>query len=129
MNHAFLWNAGGGIMPRQRQIIAHSIAQRLHAAEEAIDLAAARIAELNAALPLARLEGRLGAAIGQDALASSASAIMLVVKTRAELVATHDQLKRVSDDIGLGEQAYGDVFKVANGQSQQPAVPNHLRAA
>lgn len=58
MNHAFLWNAGGGIMPRQRQIIAHSIAQRLHAAEEAIDLAAARIAELNAALPLARLEGR-----------------------------------------------------------------------
>lgn len=116
-------------MPRQRQIIANSIAQRLHAAEEAIDLAAARIAELNAALPLARLEGRLGAAIGQDAFQSSASAIMLVAQTRAELVATHDQLKRVSDDIGLGEQAYGDVFKVEASASLRPAVGSQLRAA
>ncbi|WP_278393919.1 hypothetical protein [Sphingobium yanoikuyae] len=116
-------------MPKQRQIIAHSIAQRLYAAEEAIDLAAARIAELNAALPLARLEGRLAAAIGQDAFQSSAAAIILVAKTRAELVATHDQLKRVSDDIGLGEQSYGDVFKVATGEGQQPPVAHHLRAA
>jgi hypothetical protein len=116
-------------MPRQRQIIAHSIAQRLYAAEEAIDLAAARIAELNAALPLARIEGRLAAAIGQDAFQSSASAIMLLAQTRAELVATHNQLKRVSDDIGLGELAYGDVFKVASDEGQQPTVAHQLRAA
>jgi hypothetical protein len=116
-------------MPKQRQIIAHSIAQRLFAAEEAIDLAAARIAELNAALPLARLEGRLAAAIGQDAFQSSASAIMLVAQTRAELVVTHEQLKRASDDIGLGEQAYGDVFKVATGKSDRPAVAHQLRVA
>lgn len=100
-------------MPKQRLAIAHSIAQRLYAAEEALDLAAARIAELNAALPLARLDGRLAASIGQDAFRTCADAIVLVARTRDKIVTTHDMLKQVSDDIGLGPQSYGDVFKVA----------------
>ncbi|KXU33071.1 hypothetical protein A0J57_00450 [Sphingobium sp. 22B] len=114
-------------MPKQRHIIAHSVAQRLFAAEEALDIAAARIAELNAALPLARLECRLAASIGQDAFRSSAAAVVLVARTREEIVATHARLKQASDDIGLGERAYGDVFKVA--ADGPPATDRHLRAA
>ncbi len=100
-------------MRAQRQAIAHTVAQRLFAAEEAVDLALARIAELNAALPLARLDARLAASIGQDAIASSASAMVLVAETRDKIVATHANLKRASDDIGLGEVSYGDLLKVS----------------
>jgi len=114
-------------MPKQRHVIAHSVAQRLFAAEEALDIAAARIAELNAALPLARLEGKLAASIGQDAFRASAAAVVFVAQTREEIVATHARLKQASDDIGLGEQAYGDVFKVA-GQAR-PVADRPLRAA
>lgn len=114
-------------MPKQRQLIAHSVAQCLFAAEEALDIAAARIAELNAALPLARLDARIGAAIGQDAISSSAAAVMLVARTRQEIVATHANLKQASDDIGLGALSYGDLLKV--GLAPQPATGQHLRAA
>jgi hypothetical protein len=98
-------------MRAQRQAIARTVAQRLFAAEEALDLAAARIAELNAALPLARLDARLAATIGQDAVQSSASAMILVAQTRGKIVATHAHLKQASDDIGLKEVSYGDLLK------------------
>lgn len=100
-------------MRAQRQTIAHNVAQRLFAAEEAIDLALARIAELNAALPLARLDARLAASIGQDAITSSASAMVLVAETREKIVTTHANLKRASDDIGLAEVSYGDLLKAS----------------
>lgn len=100
-------------MRAQRQAIARTVAQRLFAAEEALDLAAARIAELNAALPLARLDARLAATIGQEAVQSSASAMILVAKTRGEIVATHTHLKKASEDIGLKEVSYGDLLKTS----------------
>lgn len=111
----------------QRTMIANSVAERLLAAEAALDLAAARIGELNAALPLARLEARLGAAIGQNALHSSAAAVMLIAQTRAEIVATHINLRQASDDIGLREVSYGDLLKVPEGADKVDAP--HLRAA
>jgi len=113
-------------MPKERRRIAHGIAQRLFAAEEALDIAAARIAELNAALPLARLEGRLAAAVGQEAYRSSAAAVLLVAQTREEIIITHAKLKQASDDIGLGATAYGDVFKPEEALS---TVAPALRAA
>ncbi|WP_068093629.1 hypothetical protein [Novosphingobium rosa] len=111
-------------MRAQRQAIAHSVAARLFAAEEAIDLALARIAELNAALPLARLDARLAASIGQDAILTSASAMVLVAETRDKIVATHVNLKKASDDIGLAEVSYGDLLKVDGklGSGSQPCL-------
>ncbi|WP_404478684.1 hypothetical protein [Novosphingobium sp. BL-52-GroH] len=98
-------------MRAHRQKIATDVAQRLFAAEAALDIAAARIAELNAALPLARLDANLAASVGQEALARSASAIVLVAQTRAEIIATHASLKEASSVIGLGEMAFGDLIK------------------
>lgn len=98
-------------MRAQRQAIARTVADRLFAAEEALDLAAARIAELNAALPLARLDVGLSAVVGQKAVNSSASAMKLIARTREKIVATHANLKQASDDIGLAETSYGDLIK------------------
>ncbi|WEK43248.1 MAG: hypothetical protein P0Y64_18335 [Candidatus Sphingomonas colombiensis] len=114
-------------MRAQRQAIARTVAERLFAAEEALDVAATRIAELNAALPLARLNVGLSAVVGQDALNSSASAVKLIAKTRAKIVATHTNLKQASDDIGLAEVSYGDLIK-PNKAALEPHAP-HLRAA
>lgn len=108
-------------MRAQRQTIAQTVAKHLFAAEEAVDLALARIAELNAALPLARLDARLAAAVGQDALIQSASALMLLAETRGKIVAAHSNLKQASDDIGLSELSYGDLIKPA--RALHEAVP------
>ncbi|EQB14880.1 MULTISPECIES: hypothetical protein [Sphingobium] len=113
-------------MRAQRQSIAKQVAGRLFAAEEAIDIAVARIAELNAALPLARLDARLSAMIGQDAIQSSASAMLLISETREKIVITHANLKQASDAIGLTETSYGDLLKVA-GDTSRPSG-QHLRA-
>ncbi len=113
-------------MRAQRQAIARTVAQRLFAAEEALDLAAARIAEFNAALPLARLDARLAATIGQEAVHSAASAMILVAETREKIVATHVHLKKTSDDIGLHEVSYGDLLKTS--VLAQPGPLPNLRA-
>ncbi|MBT2246848.1 hypothetical protein JQK15_25415 [Sphingobium sp. BHU LFT2] len=105
-------------MRAQRQSIAKQVAERLFAAEEAIDIAAARIAELNAALPLARLDARLSAMIGQDAIQSSASAMLLMAETREKIVTTHVNLKHASDAMGLAETSYGDLLKVRGAASE-----------
>ncbi|NML91242.1 hypothetical protein HHL26_19570 [Sphingobium sp. TB-6] len=113
-------------MPKQRHAIAQSLAQRLFAAEEAVDLAAARMAELHAALPLARLDARVAAAVGQATIDSSAAAQVLIARTRAQVIEIHGSLKQVSDDIGLGETSYGDLLKVA--VANPTPVENRLRA-
>jgi hypothetical protein len=114
-------------MRAQRQAIARSVAERLFAAEKALDLAAIRIAELNAALPLARLNVGLSAIVGQAAFTSSASAVKLIARTREKIVATHANLKQASDDIGLAEVSYGDLIK-PNKSALEPRA-QHLRAA
>jgi hypothetical protein len=113
-------------MRAQRQSIAKHVAERLFAAEEAIDIAAARIAELNAALPLARLDARLSAMIGQDAIQSSASAMLLMAETREKIVNTHANLKHASDAMGLPATGYGDLLKIAEDVSRPSG--QHLRA-
>ncbi|NOW48977.1 multidrug efflux pump subunit AcrA (membrane-fusion protein) [Novosphingobium sp. SG751A] len=114
-------------MRAQRLAIAQTVAERLFAAETALDIALARIAELNAALPLARLDGGISAIVGQEAILSSASAMMLVAETREKIVATHANLKQASDDIGLREASYGDLVKP--GKVAPLDVGQHLRVA
>lgn len=99
-------------MRAQRQKIATQVAQRLFAAEAALDIASARIAELNAALPLATIDARLGACVGQEAVTRSAAALMLMARARGEIIATHAGLKTASAAIGLGEMAFGDLIKL-----------------
>jgi hypothetical protein len=105
-------------MRSHRLTIAHSVARHLFAAEEAIDLALARIAELNAALPRARLDARLAACIGQDAIRSATGAAMLIAQAREQIITTHASLKSASDDIGLRATSYGDLLKSPSAEHQ-----------
>ena len=60
--------AGGrSLMLKDRRAAAIKVAQSLFAAEEAIDAALARAAELNATMVTARTEAQLSALVGQDA--------------------------------------------------------------
>lgn len=109
-------------MPVTRLAIARKVADHLFAAERAIDLAFISIAELNAVLPAARLDAHLAAEIGQDALSCSAEAMILAVRMREQIVATHSNLKLASASIGLSEIGFGDGLKAPSSRAENPPV-------
>lgn len=119
-------------MPRTRQAVAQQVADRLFAAESAIDVALTRAAELNAAMPQARAEARLPAMIGQKALTRTAEAINTLVEARRLLIEAHAALDEARAQIGLKEVAAGDsVPKVPNiftDAESKSTVSAHLRA-
>lgn len=98
-------------MRTQRINAARKVAGHLYAAERAIDIAATRVAELSAAMPMARLDANLSAMIGQDAFASSADALALIAKVREHIVVTHERLRTAGDQIGLEAISFGDAVK------------------
>ncbi|HEX2764372.1 MAG TPA: hypothetical protein VHM92_11110, partial [Allosphingosinicella sp.] len=73
-------------MLKQRRDAAMKVAESLFAAEEAIDAALARAAELNGALVTARTDAKLSALVGQDAFEVSASAFAALARARADIV-------------------------------------------
>jgi hypothetical protein len=95
-------------MPRIRQAVAQSVAERLFAVESAIDLALTRAAELNAAMPAARTEARLPATVGQAALDRATEAFVALVEARRHIVETHASLDETRLQIGLREVDAGD---------------------
>ena len=88
-------------MRTKRIEAAKSVAICLFAAEEAIDIAVTRIAELNAAMPLARLDANISAIVGHSAFGTCTDALSHVAQARAQIVATHMHLKDASGQIGL----------------------------
>ena len=101
-------------MPRTRQAVAQHVADRLFAAEHAIDVALTRAAELNAAMPQARAEARLPAMIGQQALTRTAEAINTLVEARRLLIEAHEALDEARAQIGLKEVDAGDTVPKPN---------------
>ena len=116
-------------MRTKRIEAAKLVAARLFEAERAIDLAASRIAELNAVMPMARLDANMSAMIGQDAFASSADALTFVAKARERMVSTHLHLKSAQDDLGIPEISFGDSIKPPSPASGSGSVGGYLRAA
>ena len=95
-------------MPRIRQAVAQEVADRLFAVETAIDEALTRAAELTAALPQARIEARLPAMVGQDALDRATEAVVALVEARRRIIETHKSLDYTREQIGLREVDAGD---------------------
>lgn len=115
-------------MRTKRIEVAKLVATRLFEAERAIDLAASRIAELNAAMPMARLDANMSAMIGQDAFESSTDALTFVAKARERMVNTHIRLKAATGDLGIAEISFGDSIKPPS-PSVGHTVGGHLRVA
>lgn len=108
-------------MIKERRAAAIKVAESLFAAEEAIDAALARVAELNGTLATARIEAKLSAVVGQDAFEGAASAFAALARARCDIVETHNRLSDTKVQIGLRTVAIGDQGKppMADGRHLQ----------
>lgn len=95
-------------MLKARRDAAMKVAASLFAAEEAIDAALARAAELNSTMATARNEARVSALIGQDAFEVAASAFAALARARCDIVETHKRLTEAKIQIGLRTVSVGD---------------------
>lgn len=95
-------------MLKDRRNAALKVAQSLFAAEEAIDAALARAAELSGNIVTARNEAKVSALVGQDAFELSAAAFAALARARGEIVETHKRLSETKIQIGLRTIAWGD---------------------
>jgi len=111
-------------MLKERREAAQKVADRLFAVENAIDVAIAMAAELNAAMPVARTDARLSAVVGHDAMKSAAASFASLIKARQKMVEAHHQLDATKDQIGLR------VLGVGGGMEKPllPSVGGHLTA-
>jgi hypothetical protein len=95
-------------MLKDRRNAAMKVAESLFAAEEAIDAALARAAELNGNMVTARTDARLSALVGQDAFEVSASAFAALARARGDIVETHRRLSEAKIQVGLRTISFGD---------------------
>lgn len=95
-------------MLNDRRTAALKVAESLFAAEEAIDNALARAAELNGNMVTARNDARVSALVGQDAFEVSAAAFAALARARCDIVETHKRLSETKIQMGLRTVAWGD---------------------
>ncbi|MBL9069702.1 MAG: hypothetical protein JNM03_06865 [Sphingopyxis sp.] len=94
-------------MLNERLSAAKKIASELHQAEDAIDEAMIRIANLAATLPAARRDINMSAIVGQEALAKVAHALAAAGEVRQLLTDAHLSLTATQKQIGLGTRMFG----------------------
>ncbi|AQR61555.1 hypothetical protein BZG35_07730 [Brevundimonas sp. LM2] len=88
-----------------------ALAERLYAAEAAIDLALSETAQLAAMLPTARAQAYLSAVTGQRAFDGAAAAIGALTSARSSIVDTHNVLASLARRLGLETLAAGGLDK------------------
>jgi hypothetical protein len=98
-------------MLKARRDAAMKVAESLFAAEDAIDAALARAAELNAAIVTARKDANLSAMVGHDAFEMAASAFAALARARCDIIESHKRLDVAKDQIGLRVMSVGELGK------------------
>ncbi|HMG48744.1 MAG TPA: hypothetical protein VK614_14955 [Allosphingosinicella sp.] len=98
-------------MLKQRRGVAIKVRDSLFAAEEAIDAALARTADLNSKMVTARTDAGLSALVGQDVFEVAASAFAALARARCDIVETHKRLSEAKIQVGLRTIAIGDLGK------------------
>ena len=98
----------------KRTEAARAGAAKLMRAEAAIDAALRETAELMGLLPSLRLETRLSAVIGQEAVANLGETLAHIVSARRTIIEAHGALATVRSQIGCGALAMGDLDKVGD---------------
>ena len=94
-------------MLKQRQNAAGQLTKRLFATEEALDEAICKIGDLIGYMPEARTTANLSAVVGQEAISEATETLNAMVAARGHLVATHNRLAEVRDQIGLQVMGLG----------------------
>ncbi len=100
-------------MLNQRVSAAKKIASDLHMAEDAIDEAMIRIAQLAATLPTARRDTNMSAIVGQEAMSKVANALAAAGEVRQLLTDAHLALTVTQKEVGLGTRMFGAGVKPA----------------
>jgi hypothetical protein len=95
----------------KRTEAARAGAAKLMRAEAAIDAALRETAELMGLLPTLRLETKLSAVLGQEAVANLGETLAHIVSARRTIIETHSALATVRSQIGCGPMAAGDLDK------------------
>ncbi|WP_310497676.1 hypothetical protein [Sandarakinorhabdus sp.] len=116
-------------MLKERRLAANSVAEKLFAAEAAIDAAVAAVAQLTAVMPMARQDAHLAACIGQDALMSAMKTCMQLGEARAQIINTHQALRETQINIGLGAVAFNDMNCPPSAIAETDAPRRHLTIA
>jgi len=111
-------------MLKDRRSAALKVAESLFAAEEAIDTALARAAELNGNMVTARSEANLSALVGHDAFEVSAAAFAALARARCDIVETHRRLSEAKVQIGLRTVSVGELGK----PPEERGESRHLQA-
>jgi hypothetical protein len=115
-------------MLNDRRSAAIKVAESLFAAEEAIDTALAKAAELNGNMVTARTEAKLSALVGQDAFEVSASAFAALAQARSDIVETHKRLSETKIQVGLRTIAVGDESDWPKPPAPNGKLSSHLKA-
>ncbi len=100
-------------MLNERFSAAKKIAADLHQAEDAIDEAMIRIAQLAATLPTARRQTNMSAIVGQAAMSKVAHALAAAGEVRQLLTDAHLALTVTQKEVGLGTRMFGAGVKPA----------------
>ena len=100
-------------MLNERVSAAKKIAADLHQAEDAIDEAMIRIAQLAATLPTARRDTNMSAIVGQEAMSKVANALAAAGEVRQLLTDAHLALTVTQKEVGLGTRMFGAGVKPA----------------
>jgi hypothetical protein len=95
-------------MLNKRRAAAMKVVESLYAAEDAIDVALARAAELNSTLMMARAEAEVSALMGHDAFEVAASAFASLARARCDIVEAHKRLSETKIQMGMRSVAIGD---------------------
>lgn len=114
-------------MHKTRLAAAQSVAESLFEFEQALDQTLALGAGLSSRIVMARIDARLSAVLGQDAIEGVVKTLSLMADARRELVGTHHQLKSLADNIGLTEVSWGDLLKPP-AASAEPSPVRRLSA-
>ena len=113
-------------MLKERRDAAMKVVESLHAAEDAIDVALARAAELNGTLVTARTDAKLSALVGQDAFEVAASTFAALARARCDIVETHKRLSEAKIQVGLRTISFGDL--APKPPSAEREAGGHLQA-
>jgi hypothetical protein len=88
---------------------ARAVAKQLIATEIQVDMAIAASAQLIQSTVNTRLENRLSASIGHDAIAKMCRTSSMLVDARAELIDAHASMRIAQTRVGLREVSFGDL--------------------
>jgi hypothetical protein len=121
--------SGAGAGPMNQDQFGRDLADRLHAAERAVDLAVAALCDLGAIMVRGRIEHGISAVVGQAALADVMAALPLITKGRDRLVQAHRRLARDARAMRIDwtSRCGGPETKPPPDDGDVPLLPQRLR--